>query len=291
VIRFRDEVGCGVAADLILLGLGIALQPFRLSAFILILSTKDGTRTGLVFILGWLASLVLVIVTVVLITGGRPVRFRTDPGAALLIAKLALGVALIVIAAMQSRRKSRPRILTAVLARLDTMSPWSAALIAAIVQPWTLVAAGAVTVAQARLSSAGGYLALASFCLLATSSFMVLELWSVLAPASASTRLAAWRAWLDEHGRQVITVICLALGLWLTGQSIHLLALGGGRPATALTLRCPDGATGRQAVVVSGMLACGQVVAPEPAGSLDKMQNSLPSGSASVIQPLPSGRR
>ena len=36
---------------------------------------------------------------------------------------------------------------------------------------------------------------------------------------------------------------------------------------------------------------CRQVVAPEPAGSLDKMQNSLPSGSASVIQPPPSGRR
>jgi hypothetical protein len=35
----------------------------------------------------------------------------------------------------------------------------------------------------------------------------------------------------------------------------------------------------------------GQVVAPDPAGSLDRMQNSLPSGSASVIQPLPSGRR
>ena len=30
---------------------------------------------------------------------------------------------------------------------------------------------------------------------------------------------------------------------------------------------------------------CRQVVAPEPAGSLDKMQNSLPSGSASVIRP------
>jgi hypothetical protein len=36
---------------------------------------------------------------------------------------------------------------------------------------------------------------------------------------------------------------------------------------------------------------CRQVVAPELAGSLDRMQNSLPSGSASVIQPLPSGRR
>ena len=228
-------MGCGVVADLMLLGLGIALQPFRLSAFILILSSKDGTRKGLGFILGWLACLVLVIATVLLITGSRPVRFRTVPGEALLIARLALGVALILIAAMQLRRKGHPRILTAVLARLDTMSPWSAALLAAIVQPWTLVVAGAVIVAQASLSSVGDYLALASFCLLATSSFVVLELWSVLAPASAGTRLAALRAWLDEHGRQVIIVVCLALGLWLTGQSIHLLALGGGRPATALT--------------------------------------------------------
>jgi hypothetical protein len=52
----------------------------------------------------------------------------------------------------------------------------TAAVIAAIVQPWTLVAAGAITAAQARLSGVGDYLALASFCLLATSSFVVLEL-------------------------------------------------------------------------------------------------------------------
>jgi hypothetical protein len=38
-------------------------------------------------------------------------------------------------------------------------------------------------------------------------------------------------------------------------------------------------------------MSCCQVVAPERAGSMDKMQNSLPSGSASVIQPRPSGRR
>jgi hypothetical protein len=66
-----------VVADLALLGLGIALQPFRLSAFILILSTKDGTRKGLGFILGWLACLVLVIAAVVLITHGG--RFASIP--------------------------------------------------------------------------------------------------------------------------------------------------------------------------------------------------------------------
>jgi hypothetical protein len=36
-----------VVADLVLIALGIALQPFRLSAFILILSTEGGTKKGL----------------------------------------------------------------------------------------------------------------------------------------------------------------------------------------------------------------------------------------------------
>lgn len=129
-----------MAADLALLGLGIALQPFRLSAFILILSTNGGTRKGLGFIAGWLACLVLVIAAVVLITGGKPVRFHTLPATVVAIAKLALGIALIVIAAAQARTHRRPRILTIVLTRLDTMTPWTAAVLAALVQPWTLVA-------------------------------------------------------------------------------------------------------------------------------------------------------
>jgi hypothetical protein len=212
-----------VVIDLVLLGLGIALQPFRLSAFILILSSKDGTGKGLGFILGWLACLVLVIAVTVLITHGRAVRFHTLPADVVQFAKLALGIALIVIAAMQSRKRGPPRILTMLLTRLDTMSPWTAAAIAAIVQPWTLVAAGAVTAAQARLSGVGDYLALASFCLLATSSFVVLEVYSVRAPAAASTRLAALRTWLDAHGSQVTIVVCMVLGLWLTGESSYTL--------------------------------------------------------------------
>jgi hypothetical protein len=165
-----------------------------------------------------------VIAVVVVITGGRPVRFHTLPATVVQVAKLALGIALIVIAAVQSRSRGRPRILKILLTRLDTMSPWTAAVLAAIVQPWTLVAAGAITAAQARLSGVGDYLALASFCLLATSSFVALELYSVRAPAAASARLAALRSWLDTHGHQVIIVVCVVLGVWLTGQSIYTLA-------------------------------------------------------------------
>ena len=162
-----------MVADLILIGLGIALQPFRVSAFILILSTKGGTRKGLGFILGWLACLVLVIAVVLLVTGGRPFRRHSSIAATI-----------------------------------------------------------------SAIPSAGDYLALASFCLLATSSFIALELYAVVS-STASARLAALRTWLDEHGGQVIIVLCLAIGLWLAGQSIHLLTETGrgavehcgGRPA------------------------------------------------------------
>jgi hypothetical protein len=217
-----------VLTDLVLIALGIALQPFRLSAFMLILSTKDGTKKGAGFIFGWLACLLLVIAVVILLTGGEPIRFRTIPSTLVLISKLALGIALLVLAAVQWQQRNRARQPPAWLARLDTMSPWAAAVIAAIMQPWTLVAAAAVTAAQAQLSNVGDYVALASFCLLATSSFIVLELYAVFAP-TASTRLAALRNWLDVHGNEVLVIVCLVVGLWLTGQSIRLLAIAGSR--------------------------------------------------------------
>jgi hypothetical protein len=69
-----------VVTDLVLIALGIALQPFRLSAFIVILSTENGNRKGLGFILGWLACLVLVIAAVVLIKARPPDNRHRLPG-------------------------------------------------------------------------------------------------------------------------------------------------------------------------------------------------------------------
>ena len=209
--------------DLLLIGLAIALEPFPLTAFVLILSADRGTRKGLAFILGWLACLVVVIAGVVLLTGGEPPQPRTAPSNAVLAIKLALGVVLILIAVRQRRRMGRPRKPPAWMAGLDRLAPWSAAGLAAFLQPWTLVAAGAATVAQATLATAGNYLALLLFCLLATSCFLYLEVYAAFAPAAASGRLEGLRAWLDAHQEQVIIVVSLLLGLWLTGKSIYLL--------------------------------------------------------------------
>ena len=209
--------------DLLLIGLGITLEPFPLIAFLLILSSENGTRKGLAFILGWLACLVVVIGAVVLLTGGKPPVPSTAPSTAVLAIKLALGVVLILYAIWQWRRMGRPRKTPAWMGRLDQLSAWTAAGLAAFLQPWTLVAAGAATVSQAKLSNVWQWLVLVLFCLLATSSFLYLELSAAFRPVAAGALFEKLRTWLDTHQQQVIIVICLLLGFWLAGKSLYLL--------------------------------------------------------------------
>ena len=209
--------------DLLLIGLGITLEPFPLTAFILILGTRRGTRKGLAFILGWLACLIAVIAAVIVSTGNNPPEPNTVPSDAALAVKLAVGVVLILIALRQRRRMGQPKKPPAWMARLDQLSLWGAAGLAAFLQPWTLVAAGAATIVGAKLDTVGSYLVLILFCLLATSSFLYLELYAAFAPAAARARLHRLRTWLDAHWDQVIIVIFLLLGFWLTGRSIYLL--------------------------------------------------------------------
>ena len=209
--------------DLLLIGLGITLEPFPVTAFILLLTAKKGIFKGLAYILGWLACLIAVIAAVILATGNNPPKPQTVPSTAALAVKLALGIVLILIAARQRRRRGRPRQPPAWTARLDRLSLWGAAGLAAFLQPWTLVAAGAATVVQAKLATAGSYLALVFFCLLATSSFLFLELYATFAPARAGALLDRIRTWLDTHQDQVLIVICLLVGFWLAGNSLYLL--------------------------------------------------------------------
>jgi len=212
-----------VVLDLLLIGLGIALVPFPLTAFVLVLGAEKGMWKGLAFILGWLACLVVVIAAVIVATGNKPPKPHTEPSTAALAAKLALGVVLIVLAMRQWRRMGRPRKPPAWVARVDRMSPWAAGGLAVFLQPWTLVAAGAATVLGAKIGTAGSYLALIIFCLLATSSMLYLELYAAFRPAQAGARLERLRAWLESHQDQIIIVAFLLLGFWLIGKSIYLL--------------------------------------------------------------------
>ncbi|MGW7203136.1 GAP family protein [Streptomyces sp. NPDC054837] len=223
--------------DLLIIGLVITLYPLPIAAFVVVVSTPLGPRKGLAFILAWLACLVAVIALVLVLTDGRPPSPRSPASTAVLMIKLALGLALIVYSERKRRRrrtadarhvaadekpvasKRRPK----KSSRMDQVTMWSAASLAVLLQPWGMVGLAATTVVQADLSHSGSFLALSTFCVLATSSLLAMELYMVFAPQRAQQALTDLRAWLDRHKEQAIVVTCLVLGLWTVGRSLYEL--------------------------------------------------------------------
>src|SRR2546430_6578655 len=90
-----------------LIGLGITLEPFPLTAFILVLSAEKGTWKGLAFILGWLACLVAVTAADIITTGNNPPAPQTVPSPAALAVKLVVGLLLILMLLHRTGRLRR----------------------------------------------------------------------------------------------------------------------------------------------------------------------------------------
>ncbi|MEU5893631.1 GAP family protein [Streptomyces sp. NPDC047461] len=209
--------------DLVVIGTAITLGPLHNSAFILLLSSRRGARQGLAFLLSWLANLIAVIGVVVLLTGGQPPARHTVPSTGAIAAKLAIGLALVLYGEHRRRRPPRPHGPPRWAARIDNASWGTAAGLAWLLQPWGLVGAGAATALEANLSTAVDWLALTGYCVLATLSLIVMEMYAVWAPAAAEAKLNALRNWLGQHQEQLIVTLSLLAGLWLTAAGIYEL--------------------------------------------------------------------
>ena len=212
--------------DLLLIGLAISLEPIPLTAFILVLASSNGVRKGAAFIFGWLASLAAVIALTVLVTGNNPPRPGTAPSRAALAAKILVGAVLVGIAVSRWRKmghpkppKKTPKWQTGI----DHMSPWFAMVLGVLIQPWGLVAAGVATILEAKLSHWQDYIALFLFCVVATGTYLTMEVYAGFRPDHSQAFLAKVRTWIDTHTDQVIIIVSLLLGFYLIGQSIYLI--------------------------------------------------------------------
>jgi threonine/homoserine/homoserine lactone efflux protein len=214
--------------NLVLIGLAVALDPLPLTAFLIILPSERGARKGAAFVFGWLISLAIVVTISVVATGNNPPRPQTAPSLAALAVKAALGGVLVVIA-FRHRREMRqqprkPKKPPKWQEHVDNMSPWFAMGLAPALQPWVLIGAGAATVVEAKLSSWESYLALFLYCVLASSSYLAMEIYAVFRPAQSRAFLAGFRAWIDDHTDQAIVLGSLIIGLWLIANSLSLIA-------------------------------------------------------------------
>jgi hypothetical protein len=210
--------------DLLLIGLAITLEPLPVSAYILILSTERGARTGMGFVLGWAVTLVGLVVLTLLLTGGKPLARGSAPSTAALVAKILLGAGLLVLAWRRRARRGRPSAPPTWMARLDTVNVAAATGLGFLLQPWFLVAAGVATVTAADLSKGATVVTLVGFCVLASASYLTMQAYALLSPDAARTRLDRLRTWIAVHQDQIVVVVSVALGLWLIGKSGYLLA-------------------------------------------------------------------
>jgi hypothetical protein len=212
--------------DLLLIGLAIALDPLPLTAFIVILPSQRGVRKGAAFVFGWLVSLAIVVAVTVVATGNNPPKSNTVPSLAALAVKIAIGVVLVAIAIRHIRSRGRPKKPKKPpkwQTHVDTMSPWFALVLAPTLQPWGLIGAGAATVVEAKLSSWESYLALVGFCVLASASYLALEILAGFWPDQSQALLGRFRTWIDTHEDQVLIAGCLIVGFWLIAHSIYLI--------------------------------------------------------------------
>jgi hypothetical protein len=222
----QAKTEAAVTLDLILIGLGIAVDPIPLATFLVVLPSQRGAVKGAAFVFGWLVSLAAVVTATVLLTGNRPPRPHTSPASAALAVRIAIGVVLVAAAIRQWRRMRRPKKPKKPpkwQEHADHMSAWFAAGLAPVVQPWVLIGAGAATVVEARLSSWASDLTLALFCVLASASYLGLEIYAGFWTSQSQPFLARFRTWIDAHTDQVFIVGSLILGFWLIGKSIYLI--------------------------------------------------------------------
>jgi hypothetical protein len=212
--------------SLVVIGVAIALDPLPLTAFLVVLPARGGARKGAAYMFGWLASLAVVVAVTVLATGNNPPRPDTAPTLAALAVKIALGAILVAIAVRRLRARRQPKPPKKPprwQQHVDGMSPWFAMSLAPALQPWVLVGAGAATVVEAKLSSPASFLALFCYCVLASASYLSMEIYSLVKPDRSQALLAQSRSWIGTHTDQVIIAGSLLVGLWLIASSIQLI--------------------------------------------------------------------
>jgi hypothetical protein len=212
--------------SLMLIGLAVTLNPLPLSAFLVVLPSKRGVKKGAAFVFGWLVSLAIVVTATVLATGNNPPKPNTAPSLASLAVRLALGTGLVAIAIRDRRRMGQPKKPKPPpkwQAHVDNMSPWFAMVLAPTLQPWVLIGAGAATVVEAKVSSWQSFLALFGFCVLASASYLAMEIYAAVRPDKSQALLARFRTWIATHTQQVVIWGSLVIGLWLIANSIYLI--------------------------------------------------------------------
>lgn len=214
--------------DLLPAAVGIALSPVPIAAVILMLFSSRARVNGPVFVLGWIAGLV-VVGGAILIVGGGSAGSSGSPSTTALWIKTVLGVLLLLLAVRLWRGRPGPDDEPSTpkwMASIDSFGPGKAFALAALlsgVNPKNLAlnAAGVLVISQAQMSAAGTAIAFTVFVLLASLTVIAPVAYYLLAGDRADATLQSMKTWLIRNNAVVIGVILLVFGVKLLAEGVQ----------------------------------------------------------------------
>ena len=210
------------------LALGIAVSPIPIIAAILMLLSPRARSTGLGFLGGWVAGIVVAVVLFTLLSTLIPAADPDETKPVAGVVKIVLGLLLLGLALRQWRGRPKagesaalPKWMSAVDSMTATRALAIGFLLSAVNPKNLLMAVGAgVDIGSSGLTVGEATVAIVIFVLIASASVAVPVIGYLAAADRMRAPLESMRAWLGQNNAAVMTVLLLVIGIVVIGKGI-----------------------------------------------------------------------
>lgn len=217
-----------VIGDILPLALGVAISPIPIIAVILMLFAPRAGSTGMGFMIGWVAGIVVAVVVVLLLAGLLGDGSDDEPSTPVSWIRLVLGVLLIVLAAMQWRSRPRPGAepeLPGWMRAIDGFTPAKATglgFLLSAINPKNLAMAIAAGVAIGGVGLSGGQqtVAVIVYVVIAASTVAIPVVGYAVAADRMRGPLDGLKSWLEANNSAVMAVLLLVIGVAVFGKGL-----------------------------------------------------------------------
>jgi hypothetical protein len=220
-------VGQGIS-DVLTFAIGVAISPIPIIAVILMLFSRRARVNGPAFLLGWVVSLAAVCTLVYVLSHDGNVATSTTASDSVSWGKIVLGVALVLLARRQWRKRpaegTEPE-MPKWMGTIDGVSPAKAfglAVVLAAVNPKNLVLTlgAAAGLAQSGLTTSDAIVSIAVFVVIASLTIAGPVLYALVGGDKARAALDGAKGWLTVHNAAVMTVLFLVFGVDLIAKGL-----------------------------------------------------------------------
>jgi threonine/homoserine/homoserine lactone efflux protein len=214
--------------DVFIAAIAAAISPVPIIAAILVLFSDHGRRNGILYLLGWVAGMLICIGAVLLL----PDDLDINRGAVLATAGAGLRILvglLFVVAALavwiRRPKTGEAHPLPAWTNRIAGLSGLQALLLAvglAVINPKNLALAFStiLSIVEAQAAPWEARLALALFVLIGSSTIAVPVFYRLIAGKQADRQLQTWKEWLTYNNATVVCVVLLMMGVMIIGKGV-----------------------------------------------------------------------